>query len=262
MHGKVVLFLALAGLGIQTASASLILETFQQFGGTGLGAVPTVLTYQNNGAEVGCVGLNSSTGASYDASGTCTGTGNDKTGASQTLLEPLSAANIVGGASLSVEDVAAGNFALIYNAVQPAGGPLTVDNITVAFYNAAGTQLLYKSTGFECQTTSGGTVSAGPCNVPVTGQGTGNSGYVVVLDAAQQAAAVAAGAFSSSSNLVGVSSTAGGGVGTAAGGAETIFLANIATSVTLAAETPEPGTWALLLAGLGFAGLSRLLRRA
>lgn len=265
MQRKIYLGLALAvGLGVQTASASLILETFQQYSGTGLGTVPTILTYQNNGAESGCIGLNGSMGSSYDANGNCIGTGNDKTGASQTLLESLSAANLVGGTGTTATTAAA-NFALIYNAVQPSGNPLTVDNITVAFYNSTGTQLLYESSGLLCQNSAGGPiVSAGAngCDLLTTASGTGNSGFVVTLNAAQQAAAVAAGAFSSSSNLVGVSSSAGTGNYAAAGGSETIFLGNLNNAVPTGGQAPEPGTWALLLGGLGLAGISRLRRRA
>ena len=259
MNGKIILGLVSAGLSIQIASASAILETYQQFSGTGLGAVPTILTYQNNGSEVGCIGLNGSIGASYDATGACTGTGNDKTGSSQTQLQALSAANIVGGTG-STAATAAADFGLIYNAVQPAGGALTVDNVTIAFYNSTGTTLLYETTGFECMMTSGGPVTAGPCNLTTTAQGTGNSGYLVTLDSAQRAAAIAAGAFSSSSNLVGVSSSAGTGANAAAGGAETIFLANTGSAVVTGGQTPEPGTWILLASGLGLIGLARVRR--
>lgn len=265
MHGKLILGMALAGLGLQTASANAILETFQTFSGTGLGTVPTILTFQNNGTETGCIGLAGSTGSTFvttgATAGTCTGTGNDKTGASQTQLQPLSAAGIVGGTSSSVATTAAADFGLIYNAVQPSGAGLTVNNVTVSFYDPTGTTLLYMSTGFECQTSAGGPITvagAGGCNVSSTAAGTGNSGYLVTLDSTQQKAAIAAGAFSSSSNLVGVSSSAGTGMFSSAGGSETIFLANAGGAAPGAA--PEPGTWILLLSGLSLAGLSRLRR--
>src|SRR4051812_42555337 len=99
----------IAFAGIQTASASLILETFQQFSRTGLGTVPTIVTFQNNGTETGCFGSNGA--GSALSSGTCAAGGDTKTGNSQAQLQPLSAAGITG----------ATNFALIYNAVQPAG---------------------------------------------------------------------------------------------------------------------------------------------
>ena len=104
------LLLLIAMAGIQTASASLILETFQQFSGTGLGTVPTIVTFQNNGTETGCFGSNGA--GSALSGGACTAGGDTKTGNSQAQLQPLSAAGITGAA----------NFGLIFNAVQPAAG--------------------------------------------------------------------------------------------------------------------------------------------
>jgi hypothetical protein len=241
--------LALFGLlGMQTASANLVLETFQQFSGTGIGTVPTILTFQNVGTETGCVGF-SGIGSAL-VSGVCSSGGDTKTGNSQTQLQPLSAASVT----------SANNFALVFNGVQPASGPLLVTNITAAFYSSTGT-FLYQTTGLSCQTSSGGPiVSAGSgCLLTTTAAGTGNSGFIVTLDAAQQAAATAAGAFSSTSNLVGVSSAAGGTGGASAGGNETIFLANSLTGIV--STVPEPATYSMLAAGLGLLALVRRARK-
>lgn len=241
--------LALFGiLGTQTASANLVLETFQQFSGTGIGAVPTILTFQNIGTETGCVGL-SGIGSAL-VNGVCSAGGDTKTGSSQTQLQPLSAASVT----------SANNFALIFNGVQPAGGPLLVTNITAAFYSPTGT-LLYQTTGLSCQSSSGGPIApAGSgCLLTTTAAGTGNSGFIVTLDAAQQAAATAAGAFSSTSNLVGVSSAAGGPGGASAGGNETIFLANSLKGIS--STVPEPATYSMLAAGLGLLALVRRARK-
>src|SRR3954464_3987416 len=54
------------------ARASLILETYQQLSGTGLGAVTTVLTVQNTPSETGCVSFGGTIGATMTA-GVCTG---------------------------------------------------------------------------------------------------------------------------------------------------------------------------------------------
>ena len=241
--------LALFGiLGTQTASANLVLETFQQFSGTGIGAVPTILTFQNIGTETGCVGF-SGIGSAL-VNGVCSAGGDTKTGSSQTQLQPLSAASVT----------SANNFALIFNGVQPAGGPLLVTNITAAFYSPTGT-LLYQTTGLSCQSSSGGPIApAGSgCLLTTTAAGTGNSGFIVTLDAAQQAAATAAGAFSSTSNLVGVSSAAGGPGGASAGGNETIFLANSLKGIS--STVPEPATYSMLAAGLGLLALVRRARK-
>ncbi len=231
--------------GIQTASASLILETFQQISGTGLGTVPTLVTFQNNGTETGCFGSNGA--GSALSGGTCTPGGDTKTGNSQAQLQPLSAAGITGAV----------NFGLIFNAVQPAGGPLDVTNITVAFYDSTGKNLLFESSGLFCQSSAGGPiVSAGSgCLLTSTGSGTGNSGFLVTLDTNQQALATAAGAFSSTSNMVGVSAAACGTGGASAGGGETIFLANSGG----VSSVPEPIS--LALTGAGLLGLSLFRRR-
>ncbi len=246
----------LAGLALQPASASLILETFQQFSGTGLGAVPTIVTFQASGSETGCVGSGGGTGMALVA-GTCTSGGNTGNGASQAQLQPLTAGGITATGAAG-----AGQFALVFNAVQPAGGPLAVTNITAAFYSSTGA-FLYQTSGLLCQTSPGATPTpAGPggCVLPTTGQGTGNSGYLVVLDSSQQSAAVMANAFSSTSNLVGVSAAAGTSAFPSAGGSETVFIANSGTVVPTA--IPEPGTYALIALGLGVVSLGRKYRRA
>lgn len=240
------LFVLIALAGVQTASASLILETFQQFSGTGLGTVPTIVTFQNVGTESGCFGSNGA--GSALSGGVCTAGGDTKTGNSQAQLQPLSAAGITGAA----------NFGLIFNAVQPSAGPLLVTDIAVAFYDPTGKTLLFQSSGLLCQNSAGGPIvsSGGGCLLTVTAPGTGNSGFLVTLDANQQALATAAGAFASSSNLVGVSSAAGGTGGASAGGGETIFLANSGQ----VSSVPEPIS--LALTGAGLLGLSLFRRRA
>jgi hypothetical protein len=242
-------------VGSQTASASLILETFEPISGTGLGAVSTIVTFQNVGTETGCIGLGGATGSALGSGGVCSPGGDTKNGASQASLQPLSAAGISTGAA------GAAGFGLVFNAVQPAGGSLAVTNITAAFYSPSGA-FLYETSGLGCQATSGGPIVAngsGGCLLTSTAQGTGNSGFLVVLDAAQQAAAVAAGAFSSTSNLVGVSSSAGTTGAPSAGGGETIFLANSGATAK-DSTVPEPASLSLI--GVGLIGFSMIRRRA
>jgi hypothetical protein len=236
--------LAVAVFLLGTASparASLILETFQQFSGTGLGAVTTVLTVQNTPSETGCVSFGGVIGASFSG-GACTGSSADvKTGASQTQTRTLGEAGVT----------SASNFGLVFNGVEPAGDSVTVDSMTASFYNASGT-LLYQTTGLLCQNSSGGAIVAGPCTLPTTGTGTGNSGYLIVLDPAQQLQATTAGAFANSSNVVGLSFSAS----STAGGAETVFLTNTGGTTT---AVPEPTSMALF--GSGLIGLAVRLRR-
>ena len=242
-------------LGVQIASASLILETYQTMGGTGLGKVSTILTFQNNGTEAGCVGLGGATGLALLSDGSCSPGGDTKHGNSQTGLQPLSAAGITGtGAAGAAE------FGMVFNPVQPGSSAgLDVSALIVAFFSSDGQTLLYETTGaLGCQTTAGGPITSAPCYLPPGGQGTGNSGFLVVLDAAQQADAVAAGAFSSVDNLIGVSAAAGSDAYPSAGGAETTFLVN--ANGTPPPDVPEPGTCLLIGSGMAFAGLARRLR--
>ena len=243
--------------GTQTASAGLILESFQNFGGTGLGTVPTIVTFQNNPTETGCVGQGGAIG-SVLVGGVCSAGGDTKTGNSQSQLQALSVAGIT-----STGAAGAASFGLIFNGVQPSGGPLLVTSVIAAFYSPTGT-FLYQTAGLFCQTTPGGpiTAAAGGCLLTQTATGTGNSGYLIVLDAAQQAAAVAAGAFSSVNNLVGVSAAAGGTAGPSAGGSETIFLANSGGTVPIGGQLPEPATYLLVGSALGLVGLTKRFRKA
>lgn len=237
---KLLAMLALACFaGLQTASAGLVLDPFQVYGGTGLGSVSTILTIQNNPTEAGCVSFGGTIGSILTAgTGICAGSSADvKTGASQTQTRTLTQGGIT----------SASNFALILNGVQPAGGPITLNDILVAFYSPTGT-LLYQTSGFACVASGGGT-TPGPCNIPVTAAGTGNSGYKLTLDAAQQTAATAAGAFSSTSNVIGMSSA----FSNSAGGSETFFIANIQQVTPI----PEPATYALIGLGLGAIALIR-----
>lgn len=245
--------LVLVFASLQTASASLILQTFQQFSGTGLGAVPTIVTFQSNGTETGCVGLNGAVGNAL-VDGACSSGGDTKTGNSQAQLRPLSDAGITATGAAGASE-----FSLIFNGNQPAGGPLAVTNITAAFYSPTGA-FLYQTSGLSCQASSGGPIVAsdsGGCLLTSTSQGMGNSGFLVTLDSAQQAAAVAAGAFSNTGNLVGVSAAAGDPTAPSAGASETIFLANAESGGTTQSVVPEPATTLLMATGVCLFGLRR-----
>src|SRR5579872_2615313 len=132
----------------QAALANIILVSPTAFSGSGLGTVPTILTIQDNPSEVGCVGF-TGTGSAFNGSGVCGGSSADvKTGASQTQLQPLSAA---AGGSITT----ASNFAFIFNANQPAAGPITLAGAQVAFYSSTG-NFLWESTGLTCTASTTG----------------------------------------------------------------------------------------------------------
>lgn len=215
---------AWAALGLSAAfaalpvHASLVLQGPENFSGTGLGAVNTILTMQSPGNstfETGSVGL--------APGGATVITGDALTGASQTLTRTLGAVGVTSAAELRV----------VFNANEPSSAAersILLENLVLNIFSPTGS-LLFTSGAFA------------PVNFADTFSGIGNSGYIFALDPAQaaQAQSLAFGA-GFSNNLIGLSATASA----AQGGPETFFVAN--------APIPEPGTWAMALAGL--AGLA------
>ena len=218
----------LLALGAASANASLVLVSPENFNGTGLGAVNTILTISspsNTSFESGSVAFNNVT------------SGNVLTGASQTQTRTLSQLGVTSAANLRV----------VFNAVEPSAGGeggITLSNLVLNIYSPTGT-VLFTSGAFT------------PHNFTDTFTGAGNSGFVYALDAAQQLQAAAAFGANFGNNVVGLSATAGcnasspSGCLGATGGFETFFVANSAGPV---AAVPEPGTYAMLLAGLGVMG--------
>ncbi|HWH82554.1 MAG TPA: PEP-CTERM sorting domain-containing protein [Burkholderiaceae bacterium] len=208
---------ALATFGASAANASLVLGAPENFSGTGLGAVNTILTITSPASssfEQGAVGRN--------ADGTEFTSGDVQ---AQTLTRTLGQLGITSASSLRV----------VFNASEPgnaAAQGITLSNLVLNIYSAAGS-VLFSSGAFS------------PVSFADTANGTGNSGFVFGLDAAQAVAAQAA-AFSGdfAGNWIGLSASASD----ATGGLETFYVANSAATV---GAVPEPGTYAMLLAGLG-----------
>lgn len=225
---------ALLSLPLSAARADLILAGPDPVSGAGIGSVNTILTIQGKGSattEAGCVAFGGLMGSSFSG-GTCIGSSADvKTGASQTQTRTLFETGVTSAA----------NFGVIFNAAEPAGNSITLNALTATFYSAAGMVLYQASTAMSYI-------------FSVTSTGTGNAGFLFVLDAAQQAAATSAGAFNSSANVIGLSASASD----ATGGNETFFVANNGMAVV-----PEPSTYALMAAGLaGMFGFARRRRQA
>ena len=231
--------LALLAAPLAVARADLVFMGVVTVGGTGLGAVNTVLTIQstaNNTTEQGCVG-DSPTGdviGVFQATGCTAATAPDvKTGASQTQTRTLSEAGIT----------SASNFAILLNAAEPSGDAITLDHLVANFYNATTGALLFTAT-----------YNGVPQLFPSTETGTGNTGFGFTLNAAALQTLINA-----NGGLTNVSVGLATGLSQATGGNETFFIFNSG----VASVVPEPSTIVLTASGLfGLAGFVRRRRRA
>lgn len=219
-------------LGSLPVQASLILLGAENFQGTGLGAVNTILTIQSPGnstTETGSVSFN----GTFDVR-----TGDTQNGASQTLTRSIGDLGLTSASSLRV----------VFNTLEPgnaAANGIVLNDLQLNIFSSSGVTLF----------TSG---AFAPITFTNTQTGAGNSGFVFGLDAAQaaqaQAAAFGAG---SASNRIGLAATAN----LATGGFETFFVANTQTTPPGGGggggvPIPEPASMAVLgmtLLGLGVA---------
>jgi hypothetical protein len=211
------------------AHAMLVLQGPEDFNGTGLGSVNTVLTLQspaNSTDEEGSV-------ARMVGSTTDVISGDAMTGASQTQTRSIEELGITSASDIRV----------VFNALEPGNGAnsISLDDLVLTIFSPTGTELF--STG-----------AFTPIDFADTFTGAGNSGFVFALDAAQAAAAQAA-AFAGDfgANLFGLSAS----LSDATGGFETFFVASAGGVPPI----PEPQTYALMLAGLGAIGFMAFRRR-
>jgi hypothetical protein len=176
----------------------------------------------------GCVGWN----GTMDTIGGCAAPydgGDESTGASQTLTRSFGETGWNGPEDIGV----------VLNANEPAGNAITLENLSLFFFQPDG------SLFFEA-------MLAAPETFASTNTGTGNSGFLFRLDAAQQASVLPLfTGLADSNNRVG----AGMSVSDAQGGPETLFAINTEDL----SEIPEPAS--LLLTGTGLLGLGLVLRR-
>lgn len=223
------LFVGAMAFSASTSHASIILLNAENFGGTGLGKVNTILTIQGSNqatSETGSVRFDG-TGDIID--------GDAKKGESQTQTRTISQLGITSAAGLRI----------VFNATE-SDNLINLTGLTLNFYNAAGATL-YSANLDKAYTGL------------TTQSGIGNSGFVFGLDSTQ-----ATEAQTRVFNLQNFGAVRIGLAATATGfesGNETFFVAQSSLVGPGGPSTaiPEPGSLGLL--GLGFAAAGLMRRR-
>jgi hypothetical protein len=240
----------------QLASASIIYESPYSQTGTGFGNEPRLLTLQEtgprrDGTESACAGVGAG-GATTVGSGSCIGDsqvfrGNGVTNTGGDEVNPMRDGNkyntpTIGDAGLQ----SAADIGLVFNATDPAGDAITIDDVTLKFYLDG--QLL--------------AAIDGNMMLDPTVSGNGRADYLLTVDAEQQAFLNER--VFSLPNFGDVQLALESTISGAAGGPESFWLVNLGrTTGGSTGGTPVPAPAGLALFALGAAGLiARRRRRA
>ena len=264
MRRVVTLALASAAILAATpASASLIYNANISTSAQGFGNVPRDLSVQGaNPTESGCVGVAPGGGITF---GSCVndsqvhdGNGITNTNGTADMPNPLADNQKYGVPTLaSLGWTSAAQIGLLFNAIEPHGDSITVNDITLKFYNSTTGALIAALDG-------PGIGDGGALNVPLTFNpsqpGNGSAGFVFTVDAAESAWL--------DTNFFGAVVAANGGAGNiqialestlsnSASGPESWTAFNINNPPAV----PEPATWAMMLVGFGGIGFAMRRRR-
>jgi len=258
-----VFILALASataLAATPASASLVYNANLSVSSQGFGNVPRDLTLQGSeSTEGGCIGV---TGAGAISFGSCVSdasvhNGNGVTNTSSTADLPNPQADDQKYGIPTVAELGwttAADIGLLFNAVEPSGNSITVNDITLKFYTLVGNTWTFL-------TAIDGPIVGG-IEVPLTFDpsqpGNGSAGFVFVVDQDQQNFLNAT-IFNVLANLGGAGNVRialESTVSNAAAGPESWTAINLRNPPSV----PEPATWAMML--LGFGGIGMAMRRS
>lgn len=198
------------------ADASLILTSPEETSGTGLGAVNTVLTIQNDPTESGCVGWDGGSDVVGPAACPPGIPGGDETAVNETRT--LSEVGLT----------SAFNLRIVFNYNEDNTDAITLEDLVLRIYSPAGA-VLFSSEPFT------------PVTFPEPFSGTGTSGFVFRLDAEQALEADAY--FDDPNNRIGLAAEAS----QSSAGSETFFVgdaANIAPATAdlsiTKTDSPDP----------------------
>jgi hypothetical protein len=241
---------AVAASAATPASASLVYDNTIQLPSQGFGNAPRDLSIQgHNSTESGCVGVGAGGSITF---GSCISNGqvhnsNGVANANGTadLVMPLADDQKYGIPTVGeLGWASAADIGLLFNATEPGGNPITVNDITLKFYDAAGNFIT--------------AIDGGGDDFASTNPGNGVAGFTYVVDPLDYGylAGTIFGRTDLSSIHIALESTLSG----AAAGPETWTAVNLnRTPITRTPAVPEPGSWLLML--LGFGGMGVAMRR-
>jgi len=227
---------ATVAFGSAPAGAALIFDSNILVSGQGFGNNPRLLTIQGSGTESGCVGIGGSGSTLLGGVGACIADalvhdGNAVSNSGGSEVNPLSDNQKFGIPTLAeLGWKQASDIGLVFNATEPGGNSINVQDITLKFYN--GTTLLGAIDGSQ--------------TFANTNPGNGVAGFTFKVDQAEQTFL---------NNLVFAQQGFGNyrialesTLSDAAGGPESWLAVNLGNAV------PEPSTWGLMILGIGMIG--------
>lgn len=236
-HFKLAATAAVTALGFAgaPANAALIFDSNILVSAQGFGNAPRLLTIQGSGNESGCVGVGAG-GTLLGGAGACIADalvtdGNGVTNAGGQEVNPLSDNQKFGIPTISeLGWKQASDIGLVFNATEPGGNAINVQDITLKFYD--GTTLLGAIDGSQAFANSN--------------PGNGVAGFAFKVDQSEQAIlnSLIFAQQGFGDYRIALESTLSG----ASGGPESWLAVNLGNAV------PEPATWGMMILGIGMIG--------